>query len=1643
MSTVTGASFAFPLKDFERRAIEMAGDVFAPGGAPDAAALRFLEQLHEDAVAEDLEELVVDDMVFLAADFWTWAQQRPASGAMIRCHPGVHADGRPMRRDILEIVTGDKPFLVDSVMAEINGQGADVLAMFHPIVTLERDAAGARAASRSGASASAPRAESMMQVHIEPLDEAARAKLERGLEESLADVEAAVADYADMRARMDQVIDEIKAAPIRVSGEELEESIAFLRWLRDDNFAFLGCRVYEFPTDAQGAFIRDEPVILEETGRGVLRDPDRHVLRRGSEPAIITPAIEEFLREPSPLIVAKSNLISRVHRRVHMDYVGIKRYRADGEVSGETRFVGLFTATAYHAPVSDVPLVRRKVRRVLERAEKSPESHSHKQLQSILETYPRDELFQSDENELYEISRGILHLFDRPRPKLFIRRDRFDRFLAALVFIPRERFNSKLREQVGLLIAERYGGRVSAFYPYFGEGPLARVHFIIGLTPFDHPEPDPQDLERRIAELARTWEDEFLRVAREEAPSTLRPRLGAYEQAFSAGYRETFSPREALDDVEAVEAIDPLTGVNVRAAQREGDGADLLRFKVYRQGEAIPLSDVMPILENMGLHVEGETSYPIRCARRPGDSAAEPPVVWLHDFRMRRRDGAIELESVRRAFEDGFTATWTGRNESDGFNRLILDAGASWRDVCFLRACAKYRQQTGLDPSQQVQEEALSDNPEIARLLIELKTVRFDPGFARDTDARAARQAEIDDTIGRALDKVESLDADRVLRRLWRLIRATQRTNFYQTDPDGAPKPAIALKIASREIEELQEPKPFREIFVWSPRVEGVHIRFGAVARGGLRWSDRRDDFRTEVLGLVKAQFVKNAVIVPVGAKGGFYPKQLPKMSAGGGDREAFLAEGVAAYRLFVSSLLDVTDNIVDDAVLHPHRVVVWDGEDPYLVVAADKGTASFSDIANEISEQRGFWLADAFASGGSAGYDHKKMAITARGGWEAVKRHFRELGLNIQEEPFTIIGVGDMSGDVFGNGMLLSKQIRLIAAFDHRDIFIDPNPADPERSWTERQRMFELSRSSWKDYDGSLISQGGGVFARAAKSIPLSPEIKALTGIDKDTATPADLIRALLAAPCDLLWFGGIGCYIKSVQETDLQVGDKTNDGVRVNAEEVRARVIGEGANLGVTQAGRVALGRRGVKLNADFIDNSAGVDSSDHEVNIKILLNPVVRAGRMSREERDALLARMTDDVARKVLKHNYDQTLAISIAESTAAADLDSYERLIERFEARGVLNRRIEGLPTSDQFRELKKQGLGLTRPEIATLIAYAKLSLYQRILDSSVPDDPHFDALLEEYFPPALAGFAEDMRKHRLRREIIATVISNEVVNFGGATFSHRARESTGADTDAVARGFEAARQIFGFGELLGRIHALDNAAPAELQLELYREIIALLRRQTHWFVRWGRGAEKESLTPLQPVIDAYRPGVERLRAAALESISPFERESVEEHVNELIGEGAPVDLARDVARLRPLTSASDVIDLAIRTRCDPEDASRLYHAIGDRFRFDRLRAAAVALRSSEHWDRLAARRLIEDLYADQQQIAEVVFSCRQAAEGDADWTSAAIEEWARRNAEEVVRAEETLGEIEPGGWSLAKLTLAAAALRELVSSAKA
>jgi glutamate dehydrogenase len=1635
MGAVVGVAHAYSRAEFMEAARRRWHEVY--GSECGEVGNSFFSQIYDDALAEDLERVSAQDFAALTLGFWSFGEERPHDAILVRMRTVERADGSEMPRDVLEIIGQDRPFLVDSVMGEIGSQGYDIMAMFHPIVQARRDGSGARVDAGGRCLA-----ESMIQVHLPRLDDLSRRTLIEGVTATLGDVRVSVEDWSDMRAQMDEAIAHLEQATTHASPEELDESLDFLRWLRDDHFAFLGCRIYDFNVGEDGSMLDRHPRVRSDSGRGVLRDPDRHVLRKGSEPAVLTPAIETFLREPTPIIVAKANMKSRVHRRVYMDYLGVKRYRADGAVIGEARFVGLFTAEAYDQSASAVPLIRRKVRRVLERAGKTPGTHNAKKLRNTVENFPRDELFQTDENDLLEIGLGILHLHDRPRTKLFIRRDQFDRFVSALLYVPRDRYNSKVREQAGELIREAFGGRLSAFYPKFGDSPLARVHYIIGLNPFDHPEPDVEDLERRVARLSRTWEDDFETHVRLNASEAIRLRIPAYQDAFKAGYRELYDPEDALEDVIKLESLDSPNRVAVRVYRDKDDKDTRLRLKIYRIGKPVALSRVMPVLENMGLHVVQETGFPVD-RRASGSDPMDR--AYVHDFEMIAESlGGKPLEDFAPVIESALLAIAESRADDDGFNRLILEIGVTWREAAFLRTCARYRQQTGLDPSQAIQEEALAGNAHIARSLLDLIEARFDPAFDGDKSARNDLILEISDRIRKQLDEVASLDHDRALRRIYHLVEATLRTNFYQRDEAGEPKARIAIKIASEELEELPLPKPYREIFVWAPDVEGVHIRFGPVARGGLRWSDRRDDFRTEVLGLVKAQQVKNAVIVPVGSKGGFYPKNLPK----NGSRDEVFNAGRECYKTFIRGLLDITDNIVDDKVVGPRSTVCWDVDDPYLVVAADKGTATFSDTANGLAEDEfDFWLGDAFASGGSAGYDHKKMGITARGGWESVKRHFRESGKDIQSEPFTVIGVGDMSGDVFGNGMLLSRHIRLVAAFDHRDIFIDPDPGDVEQMWEERKRLFDTPRTSWQDYDKSLISKGGGIYSRSVKHISLTPEVKALTGLEQSKVSPNQLMNALLRAKTELLWFGGIGTYVKASHEQDWEVGDKANDALRIDATDVGAEVIGEGANLGFTQAARIEFARNGGRVNADFVDNSAGVDSSDHEVNIKILLRPMVRNGDMNLEQRNVLLESMTDDVAEHVLRHNYDQTLALSLAENTATADLDAHERFMSRLESAGQLDREVEALPAPDMVRALKGRGLGLSRPELAVLLSYAKITLFDEMVASDLPDDPYFDEMLKGYFPDALHEFEVGMQGHRLKREIISTIQANEMINLGGPTFIHRAIDSTSATAPTIARAFAAGQDIFGFSALTDRINALDNVAPVAVQIQLHEEIIRLLRRQTYWLVRRNRDQGHGQAQRVSDVIEAYKPGVRELKDMVRDIISDHERDGIAARTEQFVEAGAPLDIASAVAELRPLTSSSDVIDLARRKAWPLASTACLYHAMGSRFKFDRLRGLGQQVLSDLHWDRLAVRRLMEDFYASQQAFTASAMKFAYQAGGtlqagvehpDRDWAQALVEAWSTINEEEAGRVDSVQRELDhSGAWTLSKLAIASTQLREM------
>ncbi|MFN4288323.1 MAG: NAD-glutamate dehydrogenase [Brevundimonas sp.] len=1574
----------------------------------------FLAQAVEDYEDDETPELSPVDFAQALGAFWIYGKEAKAPRKpRIRVRELKSGEGASLDYDAIEIVQKDAPFLVDSVMGELADAGVYVRAMFHPVVTQED---GARV--------------SMIMVVVDSLPEDRRSSISDALASALEDVHAAVADFPAMTRAMDATIAELQSRAPGVEPEVLHENLAFLQWLNADQFVFLGMRRYEYPRKKGGGYEANAPLVLAGEGLGVLRDPERAVLRRTNEPAVMTTQMKRQIGHSEPVTVAKANLRSRVHRRAYMDYVGVKSYGEDGSPIGETRFVGLFTAEAYDRPAADVPLVRRKVAQALARAGKSPGSHSYKRLKNILENYPRDELFQMDEEQLLSTALGILHLFDRPRVKMFARKDPFDRFISALVFIPREKFDAGVRERIGRHLARAYGGRLSAWYPQLGDAPLVRIHYIIGVNPGDHLDPDPVELEQQVVDISRTWVERFETAARRAgvAEAGISALSSKWAETFPAGYRDRYSAAEAVRDLNEVDplASDGADGaVAVRAFRNDDDSALRFRFKLYRRGGAAPLSDVLPILADMGLTTLEEFGHTLK---PPGDTPVHIQEFLLED----PRGESLSFDDVRHAFQDAFKAVWRGHTESDGFNRLVLELGVGWRDAALVRTLARYRQQTGLDPSQGVQQEALQEHADVARDLLALFYAKFDPDHGEDTARREGEVARLCESIEKGLQEVSSLDHDRVLRRLYQLVLAIKRTNYFQKDAEGRRHPHISIKIASREIEDLPLPKPYREIFVWAPHVEGVHLRFGPVARGGLRWSDRREDFRTEVLGLVKAQQVKNAVIVPVGSKGGFYAKALPR----GGAPEAIREEGIRAYRTFLSGLLDITDNLdASGEVVRPQGVIAWEDDDPYLVVAADKGTATFSDIANAVSEAYGFWLGDAFASGGSAGYDHKVMGITARGAWEAVKRHFREMGKDIQSEDFTVVGVGDMSGDVFGNGMLLSKHIRLVAAFDHRDIFVDPDP-DAARSWKERKRMFDLPRSSWQDYDKSLISKGGGVFSRSQKAITISPEMREALGIEDEKLDPPALIRAILRAPAELLYLGGIGTYVKEARESNLQVGDKANDAVRVDAEELRCKVVGEGANLGLTQAGRIAFARHGGRINTDAIDNSAGVDSSDHEVNIKILTGSAESDGKLDRKARNKLLASMTDEVAEKVLAHNYDQTLAISLQEARAAADLDAHARFMDALERQGKLDRGVEGLPGLARVQEMAAAGLGLSRPELSVITAYAKIELFDDIVASRAPEDEAFWSTLKSYFPAPLSRFEDQMREHRLRREIIATVLANTIINRTGATFPERLRVSAECDTTAMVLAFEAARRVFRLNEAWDDISAQDGKIPAEAQTALYNEVSTVLRRQTLWLARRASRHDNPSVGAL---VDSYRPAADALTDKGASLLSHIERDSFEQRQARFIELGAPEALAARIALLRSLTSTPDIGDLAEETGMAVPSVARLYHHVGAELEFDRLKAAAASVASQDHYERLAVRRMVEDMMQEQVLLTRAIASEAGDSVTNDKTAHKAVCAWIEPRLRSVERVRRAIDDIDRSGqgWSFAKLTVANVALREL------
>ncbi|MHA1536660.1 MAG: NAD-glutamate dehydrogenase [Alphaproteobacteria bacterium] len=1580
----------------------------------------FVRAFYAHVPPDDISGTDPADLLAAALALRSFAGKRSPGQAIIRAYnPGLEEDGWRSPHTVIEIVNDDMPFLVDSIAAELNRRDISVHLLIHPIFRVRRGTTGTLLdieASGGAGSGGGGTAESLMHIEIDEVSASAvLGDIESGLLGVLGDVRHAVNDWQAIRGRLDEALGSLNDNAGHIDTKDAEEAHAFLRWLDDDHFTFLGYREYE----VIGEKTERHMGVAEGSGLGVLKDPQTHVFEGIRRLADLPKQVRAFLERKQLLIVNKANMRSTVHRSVHLDAIGIKQFDANGEVARERLFVGLFTSTVYSRSPLNIPILRTKIERTIARAGFRPASHDGKALLHILENLPRDELFQITEQDLLEIGLGILHLQERQRTALFVRKDSFERFISCLVYVPRDRHDTKLRKDLGVILEAAFNGPITAFYTQISEDSvLARIHFIVKTSPGEIPAYDTAAIEALLVEASRSWSDRLREVLVEDRGENKGLQLlRRYTDAFPTVYLDHFNAARALGDITRIEEARRSGVLALNLYHPDGAAGGQVRFKIYHRNSAVPLSDVLPMLENMGLKVLDEVPYLIE----PSDAAK----VWIDDFGVERRDGnAISLSAVRQPFEEAFARVWSGEMQSDGFNRLVIEAGLPWRKIVVLRTLAKYLRQAAIPFSQSYMEETLSANPKITQLIVDLFERRFDPKTADQ-----AASSRIAGRIEKALDTVESLDQDRIIRRFVNLVEAATRTNYYQPADDGEPKSYLSIKFDSARIDELPLPRPMAEIFVYSPRMEGVHLRGGPVARGGLRWSDRREDFRTEILGLMKAQMVKNAVIVPVGSKGGFVVKNPP--SEGG--RDAALAEGIACYKILLRGMLDLTDNRVGDKIVPPNDVVRHDGDDPYLVVAADKGTATFSDIANGVSGEYGFWLDDAFASGGSAGYDHKKMGITARGGWEAVKRHFRETGKDIQSQDFTVIGVGDMSGDVFGNGMLLSRHIRLLAAFNHLHIFVDPDP-DAAVSYAERKRLFELPRSSWNDYDEKLISKGGAVFERSAKSVRVSKQMKALFEIKRDKITPNELIRSILSARVELLWFGGIGTYVKARGETHAEVGDRATDALRIDAAALGAEVIGEGANLGVTHFGRIEFARAGGRVNSDAIDNSAGVDCSDHEVNIKILLGQVIAEGGMSEKQRNQLLVKMTGEVAALVLRDNYLQTQAISQIEALAPAYLNSQADFMRSLEREGRLDRALEFLPDEEEIAERVANRQGLVRPEISVLLAYAKIVLYDRLLDSELPDDPILQGDLLRYFPvPLQKGYLPAIETHRLRREIIATYVTNSVVNRVGPTFIHELSEKSGLGEIDVTHAYLIARDAFAMRDVWAAIEALDNKIPAATQTAMHLEARQLIGQATLWFLR-----NLSSPIDMRRAIETYKPGIAALSGSLHKLVAGADAKAIASTAAALQENGAPKALARKVAAFDVLAAAPDIVSLASGRIEEIEAVGKLYFALGARFGMDWLRAAAEGLKAGGYWQDLAATAMSENLYSHQFQLTQNILD---AAGGEAAIAQGVIEVWIEARKPSIDRLNRLLDEIRGSdSIDISMLAVANRQLRALVSS---
>ncbi|PNH93741.1 NAD-glutamate dehydrogenase [Vibrio diazotrophicus] len=1567
------------------------------------------QHLFSNVSQDDLAERNESDLYGAVVSLWHHICEKKSDDYSVRVfNPTVSRHGWESTHTIVEIVVPDGPFHVDSIKMALSRLDLTAHLMLNGPTQIDRDDKGAIKSINNGEGP----LQSLFHIEVDRLSNKAEMKtLQDELLDILLDTALVVKDWKPMVNKLDQVISQLEANVDRLpESDRFQETMAFLRWLGDHNFTFMGYKEYDLVEIEGDTTLRP----TEEAGLGLFSQSDRVRSVKLSE---FSDSARLEAKKAYLLILTKGNKQSRIHRPAYTDYIGIKKFDENGKVVGEHRFTGLYTSAVYNQAVQSIPLIREKVERILSASRYRVGSYAYKALHNILENYPRDELLQATEEELLEVGMGVVQMQDRDLLRLFVRKDPFGRFFSCMVYVTKERYNTELRRQTQRIFKQYFGCEQEVeFTTYFSESPLARTHYIVRVDN-NNMDVNVKKIEQNLMEASTTWDDRLSEaIVANCGESKGLPLSKQYLHAFPRSYKEDVMPASAVADIERLEALNEENklGMLFYRPQEETKDSKAVRLKLYHRDEPIHLSDVMPMLENLGLRVIGESPYEV--------IKSNGQVYWILDFSMlHKSENQVDLREARDRFQQAFAAIWYGDLESDGFNRLVLGASLTGREVSILRAYARYMRQVGFPFSQQYIEDTLSHYPDVAKGLVDLFVRRFDP---KHKGAQKG-QTELINKITEQLDHVESLDDDRIIRRYMEMILATYRTNYYQLDEDKQPKPWLALKMKPKEIPEIPAPVPAFEIFVYAPDIEGVHLRGGKVARGGLRWSDRQEDFRTEILGLVKAQQVKNTVIVPVGAKGGFVCKKQYLYNT----RDEIFAEGQRCYKRFIRALLDVTDNIVEGDLVAPVNVVRHDEDDPYLVVAADKGTATFSDLANSVSAEYNFWLGDAFASGGSNGYDHKAMGITAKGGWESVKRHFREIGIDCQTTDFTAVGVGDMAGDVFGNGMLLSKHIRLQCAFNHLHIFIDPTP-DAASSWEERNRMFNLPRSSWEDYNPKLISKGGGIFSRKAKSITLTPEIQKMLGTKKGSVAPNELIKMILCMEVDLLWNGGIGTYVKSSRETHTDVGDRANDALRIDGRDLNAKIVGEGGNLGMTQLGRVEYALKGGRVNTDFVDNVGGVDCSDNEVNIKIFLNGLVANGDMTIKQRNQVLESMEDEVGAIVIEDAYVQSESISVTEQQGVAVVKEQIRFIHQLEKAGHLDRALEYIPDDETLLEREKLGQGLTRPELSVLVAYGKMVLKDELACEEIANDEFHAQQLMQYFPTELRrNYSQHMQNHPLRAEIIATALANQMVNEMGCNFVTRLQEETGSNAVDITNAYAAAREIYKLGSVLEEVRKLDNKADALTQYEVMFHVRRTLRRLSRWLLRNRPG--KQSVRDL---IELYQADVEAI-ANKLDDV--LVAEEVEEHnvmAKAWIEKGIEPKLANYVARLSSLHSVLDISTVAKEKQKTVEQTAKLYFNLGDRLSLHWFLKQINNQATDNNWQVLARAAFREDLDWQQRQLTAQVLNC-ECASGELDVIKA-LEEWMEANSVYLHRWENILNEFKVGTvHEFAKFSVA---LRELM-----